>query len=99
MRDPNPPFKIQTYSFCLDYKGQPKPISPAGQRDAVKMPDGSYKCLTCQEEELKDRTIRVTPNSDRAREIIQEREADKRFKQRERISGSLLGDRNERNRR
>lgn len=46
------------------------------------MPDGSYKCAVCVGEELKDRIIRVTPNSDRAREIIQERESDKRFKER-----------------
>ena len=46
------------------------------------MPDGSYKCAVCVEE-IKDRIIRVTPNSNRAHEIIQERESDKRFKERE----------------
>lgn len=40
---------------------------------AKRMPDGSYKCLTCQEEELKDRIVRVTPNSYRAYEIRGER--------------------------
>jgi hypothetical protein len=37
------------------------------------MPDGSYKCLTCQTEEIQDTIVRVTPNSDRAKEIIAER--------------------------
>ena len=37
------------------------------------MPDGSYKCLTCQTEEIQDMIVRVTPNSDRAKEIIAER--------------------------
>lgn len=37
------------------------------------MPDGSFKCETCQNEELKDRIVRVTPNSDRAKEISAER--------------------------
>jgi hypothetical protein len=36
------------------------------------MPSGDYKCLTCQEEEIQDRIVRVTPNSQRAREIREE---------------------------
>ena len=36
------------------------------------MPDGSLKCYTCQTEELRDRIVRVTPNSQRAREIVAE---------------------------
>lgn len=83
MRAP-PPIKIETCKYCTDYKGDPKPISPEKLAEAKKMPDGSFKCITCQEEELKDRIIRVTPNSDRAHEIIQERESDKRLKGRER---------------
>ena len=39
---------------------------------AKKMSDGSYKCLICQTEEIQDKIIKVTPNSDRAREIIAE---------------------------
>jgi hypothetical protein len=31
------------------------------------MPDGSYKFLTCQTEEIQDMIVRVTPNSDRAK--------------------------------
>ena len=38
------------------------------------MSDGSYKCLTCQTEELQDRIVRVTPNSDRTEEILAEQE-------------------------
>jgi hypothetical protein len=36
------------------------------------MPDGSLKCEVCQVEELRDRIVRVTPSSQRAREIIAE---------------------------
>jgi hypothetical protein len=54
---------------------------------AKKMPDGSYKCLTCQTEEIQDMIVRVTPNSDRAKEIIAERAAKQKkdldFKRRE----------------
>ena len=39
---------------------------------AIRMPDGSLKCETCQTEELQSRIVRVTPNSQRAREIITE---------------------------
>jgi hypothetical protein len=38
------------------------------------MPSGDYKCLTCQEEEIQDRIVRVTPNSQRAKEIIAEQQ-------------------------
>jgi hypothetical protein len=58
-----------------NYKGRPKPMLPEDIRDAKKMPDGSYKCLTCQTEEIQDMIVRVTPNSDRAKEIIAERAA------------------------
>jgi hypothetical protein len=51
---------------------------PEKLQDAIRMPDGSFKCETCQIEELKDRIVRVTPNSDRAKEIIAERESKKR---------------------
>ena len=39
--------------YCLDYKGQPKPIAPENLYLAKRMPDGSFKCQTCQIEELK----------------------------------------------
>jgi hypothetical protein len=80
-------YRIQTCKYCTDYKGRPKPVLPEDMQDAKKMPDGSYKCLTCQTEEIQDRIIRVTPNSDRAKEIIAERAAkqkkDLEFKRRE----------------
>lgn len=70
--------RVKSCKFCLDFKGQPKPISPENFYRAKRMPDGSFKCHICQEEELKDRIVRVTPNSIRAREIIEERESKKR---------------------
>jgi hypothetical protein len=66
-------YHIQTCKYCTDYKGRPKPILPEDMRDAKKMPDGSYKCLTCHTEEIQDMIVRVTPNSDGAKEIIAER--------------------------
>ena len=69
---------VKSCKYCTDYKGQPKPIMPEKLQDAIRMPDGSFKCETCQIEELKDRIVRVTPNSDRAKEIIAERESKKR---------------------
>ena len=78
-----PGHEYEVTSYVSYYKGDPKPISPEKLGDVKKMSDGSFKCIICQEEELKDRIIRVTPNSDRAHEIIQERESDKRFKERE----------------
>jgi hypothetical protein len=36
------------------------------------MPSGDYKCLTCQEEEIQDKIVKVTPDSQRAKEIIAE---------------------------
>jgi hypothetical protein len=62
---------------------------------AKKMPDGSYKCLTCQTEELQDRIIRATPNSIRAKEILEERkikqEKELQFKRREAEIMKLYG--------
>ena len=66
-------YDIQTCKYCTDYKGRPKPILPEDMQDAKKMPDGSYKCLTCQTEEIQNRIVKVTPNSDRAKEILAER--------------------------
>jgi hypothetical protein len=37
---------------------------------AIRMPSGSYKCQVCQTDEIQDRIIRVTPNSQRAKEIL-----------------------------
>ena len=80
-------YNIETCKYCRDYKGRPKPILPEDMWDAKKMPDGSYKCLTCQTEEIQDMIVRVTPNSDKAKEIIAERKEVERksleFKRRE----------------
>jgi hypothetical protein len=43
------------------------------------MPDGSLKCYTCQTEELQSRIVRVTPNSQRVREIIAEQREVNRY--------------------
>ena len=37
--------------------------------DAKKMTDRSYKCLTCQTEELQTKILKVNPNNQRAQEI------------------------------
>lgn len=64
--------KVKSCKYCTDYKGQPKPISPEDLHLAIRMPDGSFKCETCQVQEIRDRIVRVTPNSHRAKEIIAE---------------------------
>jgi uncharacterized protein with von Willebrand factor type A (vWA) domain len=66
--------KVRRCNYCTDYKGDPKPIPPQDLQYAIKMPSGDYKCLRCQEEELRDRIVRVTPNSQRAKEIIAEQQ-------------------------
>jgi hypothetical protein len=78
MRSYRPIIRVKSCKYCTDYKGQLKPIMPEGLPLAKRMPDGSFKCETCQIEELKDRIIRVTPNSHRAKEIIAERESKKK---------------------
>ena len=67
-------FRIETCKYCTNYKGQPKPILPEDMWGAKKMTDGSYKCLTCQTEELQIKILNVTPNSQRAQEIRSERQ-------------------------
>jgi hypothetical protein len=66
-------FRIETCKYCRDYKGDPKPILPEEMSRAIRMPDGSYKCERCQIEEIQNRIVRVTPNSERARQILAER--------------------------
>jgi uncharacterized protein with ATP-grasp and redox domains len=46
---------------------------------AIRMPDGSYKCEPCQIEEIQNKIVRVTPNSESAKRILAER-ADKQKK-------------------
>ena len=40
-------------------------ILPEDLSKAIRMSDGSLKCEVCQVEELHDRIVRVTPNSQR----------------------------------
>jgi hypothetical protein len=39
------------------------------------MPDGSMKCEPCQIEEIQNKILKVTPNSDSAKRIMIERAA------------------------
>jgi hypothetical protein len=68
-------YRIETCKYCTDYKGQPKPILPEDLPRAIRMPDGSYKCEPCQIEEIQDKIVKVTPNSDSAKRILAERSA------------------------
>jgi hypothetical protein len=53
MNVPIPPLKkIVTCPYCLDYKGDPKPIFPEDMKHARKMEDGSYMCKYCQVERM-----------------------------------------------
>jgi hypothetical protein len=67
--------QIQTCKYCTDYKGRPKPILPEDMPAAIRMPDGSYKCEPCQIEEIQNRIVKVTPNSESAKRILAERAA------------------------
>jgi len=49
--------------------------------------EGKWKCGNCIEREIQDRLIKVTPNSDRAKEIIAERAA----KQKKELEFKRLG--------
>ncbi len=42
------------------------------------MPDGSMKCEPCQIEEIQNKILKVTPNSDSAKRIMIERAAKQR---------------------
>jgi hypothetical protein len=52
-------------------------INTSGDPNDTKavLTDQGWKCGNCIERELQDRIVRVTPNSDRAKEIIAERAA------------------------
>jgi hypothetical protein len=87
MRAP-PPKKVNTCCFCTP--GVTHIIDPSVYPNDViaeKDKSGKWKCGNCQEKELQDRIIRVTPDSERAKEILQERrlkqQKDLAFKQRE----------------
>jgi hypothetical protein len=66
-------YRIETCKYCTDFKGQHKPISPEDLPRAIRMPDGSYKCEPCQIEEIQNKILKVTPNSDSAKRIMAER--------------------------
>jgi hypothetical protein len=68
-------YRIETCKYCTDYKGQPKPILPEDMSRAIRMPDGSYKCEPCLIEEIQNKIVKVTPNSERAKQILAERAA------------------------
>jgi hypothetical protein len=79
--------KVYHCLWCKEGSGL---IYPEDLPKAIRMPDGSLKCYTCQTEELRDRIVRVTPNSQRAREIIAEdkHEVDKHNQGAERLNRS-----------
>jgi hypothetical protein len=61
--------KVYHCPWCKEGSGL---IFPEDLYKAIRMPGGSLKCEVCQTEELQDRIVRVTPNSQRAREIVAE---------------------------
>jgi hypothetical protein len=63
---------VKSCKYCTDYKGDPKPILPENLQYAIRMPDGSLMCNTCWHERLKDRIVKISPDSTRAKEIIAE---------------------------
>jgi hypothetical protein len=89
--------RIETCKYCTDYKGNPKPILPEDMSRAIRMPDGSYKCEPCQIEEIQNRIVKVTPNSESAKQIFAERAAkqkkDLEFKEWERKIKNMPGER------
>lgn len=58
--------KVKSCKYCTDYKGDPKPIMPEDLYRAKRMPDGSFKCYVCQEEEIKNMIL----NSRKRRGVI-----------------------------
>jgi hypothetical protein len=52
-------YGVQTCKYCiLDSAGKPKLILPEDMSSAIRMPDGSYKCETCQIEEIQNKIVR-----------------------------------------
>src|SRR5215204_5012699 len=86
--------RLESCKYCTDYKGDPKPIMPENMKHARKMEDGSYMCGVCQVERLLKLN---TPNSDRAKETIAEREIKQekelQFKRREAEIRKMPGER------
>jgi hypothetical protein len=67
--------RVKTCKYCLDPRGKPKLILPEDLPRAIRMPDGSYKCESCQIEEIENKIVKVTPNSDSAKRILADRAA------------------------
>jgi len=69
-----PTKRVHTCAFCGP--GITHIIDPIDYpNDWLAKPDnqGKWKCGNCIEREFQDMIVRVTPNSDRAKEIIEER--------------------------
>jgi len=56
--------------YCSEGSGI---ILPEDLSKATRMPDGSLMCYTCRYEVLRDRIVRVAPNSKRAQKIKEDR--------------------------
>ena len=55
--------------YCSEGSGL---ILPEDLSKATRMPDGSLMCYTCRYERLKDRIVKISPDSTRAKEIVAE---------------------------
>jgi len=84
--------RIQKYKWCKEE--EPGLIYP---RDKMvqKMDDGSIKCLTCVINELKEKTVKVTLNSECTKKILAEeersvREWNKRVTRLNKIFGQVI---------
>lgn len=64
---------VKSCSFCTDDNGHTKTgfIFPEDTL-ACREADGRWKCGTCVQNDLRKKIVSVTPNSQRAREIIAE---------------------------
>lgn len=66
MRSPTKIKRVYTCKWCKEGSGL---ILPEHLHKAIRMPDGSLKCWTCQVEELQTKIVKNAPDSDRAKEI------------------------------
>jgi formate dehydrogenase assembly factor FdhD len=66
-------FRIRLCKYCLDYKGQPKPIMPDDFL-ARREKDGSYKCGVCVQEDIDNAIVKANPNSEKSQKIIAKRQ-------------------------
>jgi hypothetical protein len=61
-------FRVQKCKYC-DH--EPALVYP-WDKMAQRIDDSSYKCGPCSKGDLENRIVKVTPNSERAKEIIVE---------------------------